>query len=89
MLPGRVTSNGTGGAFAYQFIGGVAAPLRSVPGLEVTAEYRYFAMDEAGIRGERAVFGAPGGVPPAFRGTSHFDNRDHSMLVGLRYAFGR
>lgn len=87
VLPGRVTSNGTGGAFTYQAIGGVAVPLRSVPGLGVTAEYRYFAMDDAEIRGERAVFGAVGGVPPVTCGTGYFDNRNHSILIGLRYAF--
>jgi len=87
VLPGRIASDGTGGAFAYQAIGGVAVPPRSGPGLEVTAEYRYFAMDEARIRGERAVFGAPAGVPPAVRGASYFDNHNHSILVGLRYAF--
>lgn len=87
VLPGRVTSNGTGGAFAYQAIGGVAVPLRSVPRLEVTAEYRYFAMGEAEIRGERAVFATVNGVPPAVRGTGHFGNHNHSLLIGLRYAF--
>lgn len=87
VLPGRVTSDGTGGAFAYQAIGGIAAPLRLFPGFEVTAEYRYFAMGEAKISGERAVFGATGGIPPAIGGKGHFDNHNHSILVGLRYVF--
>ena len=87
VLPGRVTSDGTGGAFAYQAIGGIAAPLRLFPGFEVTAEYRYFAMSETRISGERAVFGATGGIPPAIGGKGHFDNHNHSILVGLRYVF--
>jgi OOP family OmpA-OmpF porin len=64
--------NQTKGSFAYQAIGGAAFPIDSVPGLAVTAEYRFM-----GLAGDRTY----GNV----RST---DNYNHSLLLGLRYAFG-
>jgi len=87
VLPGRVASNGTGGAFAYQAIGGFAVPLRLLPDLELTAEYRYSAMDEARIRVERVAFGTINGTTPVARTAGYFGNHNRSVLVGLRYAF--
>ncbi|HEY4173451.1 MAG TPA: OmpA family protein [Rhodopila sp.] len=64
----------TEGSFAYQAILGAALPISSVPGLSLTAEYRFM-----GLAGDRsydnldAKFG---------------DNFNHSVLIGMRYAFG-
>ena len=39
-----VASDDTYGAIAYQFILGGAMPIHSVPGLALTAEYRFFGV---------------------------------------------
>src|SRR5690606_27488249 len=38
-----VSIDDTDGRFAYQGIAGVSVPITAVPGLAITAEYRYFA----------------------------------------------
>jgi outer membrane protein OmpA-like peptidoglycan-associated protein len=62
----------TEGAFAYQGIVGAAIPISSIPGLAVTAEYRFL-----GLSGDRNYSGLKLG-----------DDYNHSVLIGLRYAFG-
>ena len=62
----------TEGAFAYQAILGAAFPIPAVPGLAVTAEYRFMGM--AGNRDYS-------------NGLTAKDEYNHSLLVGLRYAF--
>jgi OOP family OmpA-OmpF porin len=71
---------GTAGAFAYQAIVGAAVPLSWVPGLSITAEYRFMGL--AGDRDYSRSFS--GGVHTAVR----TDDFNHSILIGLRYAFG-
>jgi len=61
------------GSFAYQAMAGAALPIDAVPGLSVTAEYRFM-----GLAGERS-YGT---------GVTSTSNYNHSILVGLRYAFG-
>ena len=64
--------NQTKGSFAYQAIGGFAFPVASAPGLAITAEYRFL-----GLTGNRTY------------GTiQSTDNYNHSLLLGIRYAFG-
>ncbi|HET6609033.1 MAG TPA: OmpA family protein [Rhodopila sp.] len=70
------------GSFAYQAILGAALPITSVPGLALTAEYRFLGM--SGDRNYSASVG-PGGAPASFKLTNDFN---HSVLVGFRYAFG-
>ena len=83
---GRVSStsndfyNGTSGAFGGQAIVGLSLPISSVPGLAVTAEYRFMAtaghnLDSNTIDGEK------------FKANADVDNFNHSLLIGLRYAF--
>ena len=62
----------TKGAFAYQAIGDAALPILSVPGLAVTAEYRFL-----GTSGDRNYSGVKLG-----------NDYNHSILLGVRYAFG-
>ena len=84
-----VTSNGTrllidgeDDVFAYQGIVGLGFPIQSVPGLAITTEYRFFGTTkpEIGTRVTTPV-GAVG------RGNVEMSNDNHSLMVGLRYAF--
>ncbi len=85
------TASGTYGNFAYQGIFGVAFPVAYVPGLSLTAEYRFFSVlgpesFNAGSSGTQGAFGAkPQGVS---RGNLDINtDYNHSFLVGLRYEF--
>ena len=86
--PSTVSVNQTLGGFAYQFIAGVAFPIDTVPGLAVTVEYRF--LDLAGTRNYRAE-GSTSGVFSGFpdNATRAHVSADvnHSVMVGLRYAF--
>jgi outer membrane protein OmpA-like peptidoglycan-associated protein len=70
--------------FAYQAILGASFPIRPVPGLSITAEYRFFATTQADIAA-RVV--QPNGV--AARTTVEVDNQNHSVMAGVRYAFNQ
>jgi OmpA-OmpF porin, OOP family len=74
---GAQTSNR--GSLGYQGIVGLAVPIPSAPGLAFTAEYRFM-----GLAGDRTWGPALRGGP-AFKST---DDYNHSVLFGLRYAFG-
>jgi OmpA-OmpF porin, OOP family len=73
------------GKFAYQAILGVAFPVSSVPGLAITADYRFM-----GLLGDRDYSGtvttAAGTVPANIRLNNDFN---HTVLIGFRYAFGQ
>jgi hypothetical protein len=69
---------GTAGAFAYQAIAGAAFPIAFVPGLAITAEYRFM-----GLAGDRSYNGNFGRSTLVLT-----DDFNHSVLVGVRYAFG-
>jgi len=71
------------GQFAYQGIAGLAVPIPGVPGLAITAEYRYFATLDARFRGR--VVGD--GLNQSLR--TKTDNQNHSALLGVRFAFGK
>jgi outer membrane protein OmpA-like peptidoglycan-associated protein/outer membrane protein W len=72
-------SNGKG-SFAYQAILGAAFPIDAVPGLAITAEYRFM-----GLAGERSYSANIGPLGGKITSTNDFN---HSILVGFRYAFG-
>jgi OOP family OmpA-OmpF porin len=63
----------TEGSFAYQGIVGAAIPIPPVPGLSFTAEYRFMGLPE-----DRDYS----------HGIKATDDLNHSILIGLRYAFG-
>jgi opacity protein-like surface antigen len=70
----------TEGGFAYQAIAGLSFPVSGVPGLSVTAEYRYHS-----VVGDETFHGStPSGPATLALGTQH----DHDFLLGVRYAFG-
>ncbi len=76
-------TNAGEGAFAYQAIVGAAFPIGAVPGLSLTAEYRFMGL--LGDRTYNYQYFAPG---VATRATIKFDdNYNHSAMLGLRYAF--
>lgn len=66
-------------SIAYQAILGIALPIESVPGLAVTAEYRFM-----GLAIDRMYPARIAGVNGRITST---DNYNHSMLLGVRYAF--
>ena len=78
---GTANIDDTQGGFAFQGIVGAALPIDAVPGLSVTAEYRFFAL--TGLD-DFSVTTSVGG-----RGKASVDDLyNHSVLLGLRYAFG-
>jgi OOP family OmpA-OmpF porin len=72
------------GSLGYQAILGVALPINAMPGLAVTLEYHFL-----GLAGTRSYTGsATTGaitVPYALKTNGDYN---HSILLGLRYAFG-
>jgi OOP family OmpA-OmpF porin len=80
----RIITDDRDGQFAYQAIAGVAFGLDAmVPGLALTTEYRFYGTMQPAL----ATTGVtPGGVAVA-AGNYKPDNFNHSVLVGLRYAF--
>jgi outer membrane protein OmpA-like peptidoglycan-associated protein len=84
--PGQLfTSNGQSDNLAAQAIVGASYPLYAyVPGLSLTAEYRF--VSELGGRGESGKYfaGASKSLESMKFGT---DNFNHEVLVGFRYAF--
>jgi OOP family OmpA-OmpF porin len=82
-------ASGTHGDFAYQGIFGLAFPMEFLPGLSVTAEYRYMS-----IMGNGQFNGSSIGTQGAFAQKAYgsargnvdvTSNNNHSALIGLRY----
>ena len=79
-----IASSDTDGRFAYQGIIGAAFPIQSVPGLAITAEYRFLGTLSPRFDTRVAVAGV--GVTS---GRAEVDNFNHSALIGVRYAFNQ
>jgi outer membrane protein OmpA-like peptidoglycan-associated protein len=78
-------SNGTEGSFAYQGILGAAIPVAAMPGLALTAEYRFL-----GLLGDRNYSATTTIGAATFTGSAKMNNNyNHSFLVGVRYNFGQ
>jgi len=78
------SQGGTDSSFAYQAIAGLSFPIPPVVGLSLTAEYRYYALTgqrEFGRTLSNTVAISSGGK------TRTTEDYNHSLLVGLRYAF--
>jgi len=75
------------GAFAFQAIGGLSFPVPNMPGLIITAEYRFFGIpgDET-FHGDQTMTGSAAQVPVSLKAEHQYD---HSFLLGVRYAFGQ
>ncbi len=78
------SQGGTSTSFAYQAIAGLSFPIPPVVGLSLTAEYRYYAL--AGERTFGRVFPEPVGISSTSQVRTAGD-ANHSLLLGLRYAF--
>ena len=83
--PGGVflRTNDGEGSFAYQAIVGTSFPIRAMPGLSLTAEYRFLGLAED--RNYNFQYRAPGISTRA--NVRQTDDYNHSILLGVRYAF--
>jgi len=84
---GRTTINsGSQGGFAYQVILGGAMPIASIPGLALTADFRFM-----GMTGERsyATTIRPSVGPVVNTNIKLNDQYNYSVLLGVRYNFGQ
>ncbi len=77
----NVRVDGDDGQFAYQAILGLSLPISAVPGLAITAEYRFLGT----LQPEIDTHIRSGNTTLA-RGKTEVDNYNHSILLGLRYA---
>jgi outer membrane protein OmpA-like peptidoglycan-associated protein len=75
----------TRGGFAAQGIAGAAFPIQSVPGLSITAEYRFMGVFNDEYFGADETVGGAAGPHSEFKlGTQYHQ----AALIGIRYAFG-
>jgi OOP family OmpA-OmpF porin len=74
-------NSGTKGSFAYQAIAGLSFPMPSLPGLSLTAEYRFM-----GTTGDK-TFGSTNSISPIPTTFTIHQQYNHSFLFGVRYAF--
>jgi hypothetical protein len=83
-------TNDGDGSFAYQVIAGASFPIAAVPGLSLTAEYRFMGLAENREYNYQflssPVAGSPAGVSTRAR-LRYDDDFNHSVLLGVRYAF--
>ena len=84
----RASSTDTDGNLAYQGIAGLSFPISSVPGLSVTAEYRFYGQigDET-FRGAADTGGTQTLGGRTYGTFKLKDQYNDSGLIGLRYAF--
>lgn len=79
------TFSGNAVALAGQVIAGLSYPVSAVPGLSLTAEYRFMATNGHDVSG---TFNANAGAGiMSSKLPFDVDNSNHSILFGLRYAF--
>jgi outer membrane protein OmpA-like peptidoglycan-associated protein len=90
-VPGGVNfaSSGWSTNFAYQGIFGLSFPMAAVPGLSLTAEYRFYGvLDAPSFHGTDNVVVGTGSQAHAGRGNVNINSDyNHSLLIGVRYAF--
>ena len=79
----RLRGDDTGGAFAVQGIAGLGFIINQVPGLTLTAEYRY--LESLGPSIPVSYVNAAGTT--VLSGKADTESRNQSFLLGLRYAF--
>jgi OOP family OmpA-OmpF porin len=71
--------------FAYQAILGMAYPIDAVPGLAITAEYRFMGLEGSRSYGVEVT---PVAGTPVHGSFTPSQDYNHSILIGMRYAFG-
>jgi outer membrane protein OmpA-like peptidoglycan-associated protein len=78
-------TDSTTGNFAYQGIVGTAFPIAQVPGLALTAEYRFL-----GVLGKDSFHASDYTPTVTRRGNADISERfDNSFMLGVRYNFGQ
>jgi len=82
----RFTGDDSDGRFAYQGIAGLAFPLGFAPGLALTAEYRFLGTLQPQLQ---ARFDNPTTGATVATGTVGPENYNHSLMLGLRFAFNQ
>ena len=98
-MTGSNSINGTQATLALQFTAGVGYPIASIPGLSLTLDYKYFTMPNQRSFNDVLTFSCPGGgacgaavgrpTPSSGAGYGTYDTEyNHSIMFGLRYAFG-
>jgi len=75
----------TEGSFAYQGIVGAAIPIASMPGLAITADYRFLGMTGNRNYGGTITSGRVS-TPTTVTLNNDFN---HTILIGFRYNFGQ
>jgi OmpA-OmpF porin, OOP family len=79
------SKNQTEGSWAYQAIIGASMPIVGVPGLALTADYRFMGMPQ-----DRKYSGTVAGGGATAPGSVKLGaNYNHAILVGVRYNFGQ
>ncbi|MFZ4410836.1 MAG: OmpA family protein [Paracraurococcus sp.] len=78
------TSDDVAGNFAYQGIAGIGYNLGA--GLTLTTEYRFFGMTDPKVNGQIRSGAGPAGTV-LLSGDVKPSTYNHSVLIGLRYAF--
>ncbi|MDE2581913.1 MAG: OmpA family protein [Rhodospirillales bacterium] len=82
---GQFTTDQTKGGFAAQAILGAAMPISAVPGLALTAEYRFMAVVHDSNYGGTFTSAAGVATPASMKLGNDYN---HTFLIGVRYAFG-
>ena len=87
-----LSMSGDGGSYAGQAIAGLSLPISAVPGLSLTAEYRFIAIAGNDISGSVTVTEVHSQTTNPQTTTENgklaIENSfNHSLLIGLRYAF--
>jgi len=83
-------TNDSDGNFAYQAILGSAFPIPAVPGLAITAEYRFFGVIGDTNYRSAVDFGlTPATYSRTFGSVKLKEQLNHSLLLGVRYAFNQ
>jgi OmpA-OmpF porin, OOP family len=78
-------SSDSKGSFAAQGILGASIPLTAIPGLSLTAEYRFLgSFSDNTYKGVGVAAGVPGSLPVSIKVGEQYH---HAALLGLRYAF--
>ncbi len=82
----RPSGYGSNGALAYQGIFGLSAPIPFIPGLSATLEYRFMGLADS-KRTENSSSSTPFGPMISSTTQKDLDDYNHSIQLGLRYAF--
>ena len=82
------TGSQTDGKLAYQAMAGLSFPIPNVPGLSLTAEYRFFGVTAGSEFPTSETTPAGTALSPSRSGLKLSAQYNHDALLGVRYAFG-